>query len=119
MDKILITDLLARGIIGVTEDERRRPQDILINLVLELAKCEAVNNDDLTATVDYSDVVKEVMQLVETSQRQTVEAIAGDIAALCLGKPLVERVRVRVEKPNRVRFTRLVGIEIEREKTRA
>jgi dihydroneopterin aldolase len=33
---------------------------------------------------------------------------------MCLEEPKVEKVRVRVEKPGAVRFSRLVGVEIER-----
>ena len=36
------------------------------------------------------------------------------IAALCLADPQVERVTVRVEKPGALRFSRSVGVEIER-----
>jgi dihydroneopterin aldolase len=44
----------------------------------------------------------------------TVEALATDLAKICLEDPQVERVRVRVEKPGAVRFTRSVGVEVER-----
>ena len=46
----------------------------------------------------------------------TVEALAADLAQLCLEVPRVEKVRVRVEKPGAVRFSRSVGVEIERTK---
>jgi dihydroneopterin aldolase len=53
---------------------------------------------------------------VEGAQRYTVEALAADIAGLCLKEKGVESVRVRVEKPGAVRFSRSVGVEIERSK---
>ena len=34
MDKIIIKDLLLRGIIGINPDERVKKQDILLNIVL-------------------------------------------------------------------------------------
>ena len=34
MDKVIIRNLLARGIIGINDWERKRAQDILINLIL-------------------------------------------------------------------------------------
>ncbi len=34
MDKIIIKNILARGIIGVNDSERDKPQDILINIDL-------------------------------------------------------------------------------------
>lgn len=57
---------------------------------------------------------KKVLAHAEIAQQQTVEALAADIARLCLEQPGVQQVRVRVEKPGAVRFSRTVGIEIER-----
>ena len=34
MDKIIIRDLIARGIIGINDWEREKPQEILINIEL-------------------------------------------------------------------------------------
>ena len=50
----------------------------------------------------------------EFSDRVAVEALATDIARLCLEEPGVQKVRVRLEKPGAVRFARAVGVEIER-----
>jgi FolB domain-containing protein len=113
-DKILITDLLARGCIGVPDEERTRPQDILINLTLYVDTRAAGESDRVEDTVDYSVVTKKVLAAAESCSRRTVEALAADIANLCLRFPSVDGVRVRVEKPHRVRFTRSVGVEIER-----
>jgi dihydroneopterin aldolase len=44
----------------------------------------------------------------------TVEALAEDLARICLEEHGVKRALVRVEKPGAVRFTRSVGVEIER-----
>jgi len=57
-----------------------------------------------------------VLAHAETAQRLTVEALAADLARLCLDELGVQKVRVRVEKPGAVRFSRSVGVEIEREK---
>jgi FolB domain-containing protein len=116
MDQILIKDLLARGIIGITDRERNRPQDILINLVLFTDTRKAAESDHIDDCVDYSLIAKKVMAHVEGAQRYTVEALAADIAGLCLKEKGVESVRVRVEKPGAVRFSRSVGVEIERSK---
>jgi dihydroneopterin aldolase len=43
-----------------------------------------------------------------------VEALAEDISGLLLAEDRVQKVRVRVEKPGAVRFSRSVGVEIER-----
>jgi dihydroneopterin aldolase len=52
----------------------------------------------------------------ETAARLTVEALANDLAKICLDLPLVKKVIVRVEKPGAVRFAKSVGVEIERKR---
>ncbi len=115
-DKILINDLLVRGILGVNDWERKQRQDITINLVLVTDVRQAAAIDDLAHSVDYRTVTKRVIEHVESSARFTVEALAEDIARLCLAEETVSRVRVRVEKPGAVRFARSVGVELERAK---
>ena len=114
MDQIIIRDLLARGIIGVNDREREKPQDILINIILFADLRQAGETDDLNHSVSYRTIAKKIQLHAEVSARLTVEALAADLAKICLEDPLVERVRVRVEKPGAVRFTRSVGVEVER-----
>jgi FolB domain-containing protein len=114
MDQILIKDLVARGIIGVEDWEREKAQEILINLVLFTDLKKAGESDQIGDSVNYRTVAKKVQAHAESAKRLTVEALAADIAYLCLAEPGVQRVRVRVEKPGAVRFSRSVGVEIER-----
>lgn len=114
MDQILIKDLLARGIIGVNDDERTHPQDILINITMFVDTRSAAETDSITDSISYATVAKKARELAETAHRFTVEALASDIASLCLQSAVVQGVRVRVEKPGAVRFARSVGVEIER-----
>jgi FolB domain-containing protein len=52
MDKVVIRDLLARGILGVNDWEREKPQDILINIVVFTDTRGADKSDDLSECVD-------------------------------------------------------------------
>lgn len=113
-DKILIQDLLIRGIIGIHDWEREKKQDILINIVMEADCRPAGISDDFKDAVDYRAVTKKVLVLVETSSFFLVERLAEEIAKICLEDQRVEVARIRVEKPGAVRFSRSVGIEIER-----
>ncbi len=114
MDKVIIRNLRARGIIGVNPWEREKPQEILINIVLFTDNRAAEASDDIADCVNYRTVAKKVLAHAETAARYTVEALAGDLARLCLAEPGVMRVQVRVEKPGAVRFADSVGVEIER-----
>lgn len=113
-DRIEIKDLLLRGIIGINDWEREKPQDILVNVTLFTDLNPAGRSDDLADTVNYRTLTKQIISHVESAGRFTVEALAADVARLCLETPRVQRARVRVEKPGALRFARSVGVEIER-----
>ncbi len=114
MDRIFIRDLVARGIIGINDWEREKPQEMLINIVLSADLHKAGESDDIADSVNYRTVAKRVLAHAETAGRLTVEALAADLARICLEEPGVQAVRVTVEKPGAVRFSRSVGVEIER-----
>ncbi|MEN8240679.1 MAG: dihydroneopterin aldolase [Chloroflexota bacterium] len=114
MDKIIIKNLIARGIIGVNDWEREKPQEMIINIVLFTDTSKAGETDDLKHSVSYRTIAKKAQKHAETAARLTVEALAEDLANLCLEEAKVQKVRVRVEKPGAVRFSKSVGVEIER-----
>ena len=116
MDKIIIKNLLARGIIGVNDWERKRAQDILINITMLTDTRPAAQSDSLEDCVNYSTMSKKVLAHAESINRMTVEALANDLAKVCLQEDGVQTVIVRVEKPGAVRFAESVGVEIERSK---
>ncbi len=114
MDKIFIRDLAARGILGVNDWERTNPQTILINITIYTDTKRAGATDDILDTVNYRTLAKKIQAHAESAARFTIEALANDLAGLCLEEKGVVRASVRVEKPGAVRFCQSVGVEIER-----
>lgn len=114
MDKVMIKDLLVRGILGVNDWERRAPQDILINIVIFTDTRRAAETDRLEDCINYRTLAKQVQAHAESAGRFTVEALANDLARICLQQEGAQKVVVRVEKPGAVRFARSVGVEVER-----
>ena len=114
MDKIIIKDLVARGVIGVDDWERDILQEILINIVAYTDTQKAGELDDIQYSVDYRALSMKVLKHAELVGRLSVEALAEDIAHISLAQPNVQKVQVRVEKPGAIRFAKSVGIEIKR-----
>ncbi|MDY0288265.1 MAG: dihydroneopterin aldolase [Sphaerochaeta sp.] len=114
MDQIFIKNLVARGIVGVNDWERDKAQEIVINVVLFADLHDAGKSDDIADSVNYRTVSKKLLHHVETTRRYTVEALATDLARLCLEEERVQRVRILLEKPGAVRFSSSVGVELER-----
>ena len=116
MDKVFIEKLRVRCIIGVYENERKTPQDIFVSITLHADTRRAAKTDKAAECVDYDALSQEIRALAESARRFTVEALAEDVVRLCLDRPGVRKVRVRVEKPDAVREAETVGVEIERKK---
>ena len=117
MDEIIIKDLMVRTVIGTTAEERRDKQDIVINMKLWADLKKAGESDRIDDTVNYRTINKRVLALVEGSKFHLVEALADRIAGICLEDPRVARAMVRVEKPGALRFARVVGVEVTRERS--
>ena len=114
MDKIYIRDLAFRCIIGVYPEERREKQDVIINIELDCDHSRAVQSDCINDAVDYKRIKKEIRTLVEESQYNLIEALAGSIADICLQDKGVQQVKVTVDKPGALRFARSVAVELTR-----
>lgn len=116
LGKILIKDLFLRCIIGVNEFERKDKQDVLISVAIWTNLAQAVETDDIDKAVDYKEINKNVISLVENSKFFLIETLAEKIATVCLQNERVRKVKVTVEKPGALRFARSVGVEIIRKR---
>lgn len=67
MDRILIKDLLARCILGITAEERREKQDVLISVALSLDLAPAGRSDRVEDGVNYRPIKKRILAGSETA----------------------------------------------------
>ena len=115
MDKVLIKDLLLRGIVGINDEERVNRQDILVNVVMWADTSAAAVSDDIADAVNYRTVAKRIISHVEGGEPMLVERLVQEIADICFDTDdRVQEVEVTVEKPGALRFARSVGISIHR-----
>lgn len=113
-DIVFIRGLEARGIIGLNDWEREKPQTIRLDIDMACDTRAAAVDDDIEKTVNYRAVAKAALAHIEESEHLLVETLAERLAALILEEHGVPWVRVRVSKPGAVRFSEEVGVEIER-----
>ena len=113
-DRIIIDRLLARGVIGLNEWERKVKQDILITAVLTTDVTTVGRTDAIGDGLNYGTVSRQIMAFVEASERHTIEALAFDVAGICASYAAVSKVWIKVSKPAAERFARAISVEIER-----
>lgn len=100
MDRIELRGITARGFHGVLEDERRKGQDFIVDVILGVDTAPAASFDDLNHTVDYSDVALSVAEIIKGDPVNLIETLAARIADAVLMRPLVRCVEVTVHKPH-------------------
>ena len=114
-DRILLEGMVFHGRHGTLPAERELGQPFVVDVELRLDLRAAGLADDLTRTVDYSEVHRRAKEIVEGPPVGLTETVAERIAAAVLEEnPLVEAVRVKVGKPNvRLGDTVLAGSAVE------
>jgi FolB domain-containing protein len=115
-DRIIVSDLLLRCIIGFNDWEREKKQDLLVNLTLYTDMKRAGETDSPDDILNYRSITKDVIAYVESSDHYLVEALATAIARICVVDHQADRAIVNVQKPGALRFARSVGVEVERER---
>ncbi len=113
-DKIFIKDLRFQCILGIHPREREQAQEVVLNLTIFTSTKAAAATDDLLESVDYESLSQRVIDLAQNKQPKTVEALAEDIATMCLSMSKVEKVTVRIEKPQALSYAAAAGVEITR-----
>ena len=117
MDRIIIRDLLLRGIVGIKPDERKNRQDILVNIIMWADTRPAAATDDIDDAVNYKTVTKAIIHHIENGDPRLVERLVAEVANICFKTDQrVQAVEVTVEKPGALRFARSVGVSIYRKR---
>jgi len=101
-DKILLNDLQFHAYHGVLPSEKELGQKFLVNVELTATSLrDASRTDDVSHTVDYAKAFRLIRTLVVSGpQRDLIETVGEDICeGLFREFRLVEKVKVRVEKP--------------------
>ncbi len=97
-DRIHIRNLSVETHIGVPEAERAAPQQLLVSLVLEPLHAFEAMSDDVSLTIDYAEVCRQVEALAAARARRLLETLASDIAALVLREFRCAEVEVEIRK---------------------
>ena len=115
-DRILIDALEVECIVGIRPAERVRKQHVRVHLDLGLDLSRPGKSGRITHTVSYSQVATEVTNLLQFRAYKLIEVATEELAASLLAlHPALERVTLRLEKPEALRGrARLAAVEITR-----
>ena len=98
MDTIKISDLEVFYRVGVPDDERAKPQRLLLTIEMALDVSAAASSDDLRKTIDYAAIADFLLKFGEGRSWKLIEKLAANIADDLLARFKPQGVTVEVRK---------------------
>lgn len=116
VDSITIKDLAVLCRIGVPDEERAKPQRLLITLTMRGDFKRACETDEIRDTINYFEVSRRIVELCREESFKLIEKLAQELARMTCREFSAENVSVMVKKfilPD----ARYVSFELSRERS--
>ena len=98
MSRINIVDLEVFYNVGVTDEERSKPQRLLISVEMTTDFTAAIMSDRIEKTIDYFEVCQEILKFGEGRSWKLIEKLAANLAETILTRFKPHDVTVEVKK---------------------
>ena len=98
MPNISIIDLEVFYRVGVPDEERAKPQKLLLAIEMELPFAKAVRSDSIADTIDYFAVSQRLLRFGDGKNWKLIEKLATDICEMILTEFKPQSVTVEVKK---------------------
>jgi len=98
MSFITIVDLEVFYRVGISEEERAKPQRLLLTLDIKFDFSSAAVSGRIGRTIDYYEVTQRLLKLGETRSWRLIESVATDVAEKILSEFHPESVTIEVKK---------------------
>ncbi len=114
MDRIIINQLKASAIIGITKKERTYHQDILITATIKLCTTKAQASDKIIDTLDYWRLSQKLVAASEKSRFQLLEKLIAHLLDIIFQDIRVQEATIRIDKPQALKKATSAAVEISR-----
>lgn len=121
VDFIELREIELQCVVGVYPRERQVPQPLRLEVAMGLDTQRAGEKESLAASVNYADVLSQLLFLLQSCQFRMLETAAHALAAYLLAPPFpgerraqLQRVRIRLEKPQVLGGLAVPSLSIER-----
>lgn len=98
MSRINIVDLEVFYQVGVTDEERAKPQRLLITVEMDFDFTVAAMSDRVEKTINYFDVAQELLKYGERRNWKLLEKLVVNLADHIMARYKPETVQVEIKK---------------------
>jgi len=110
--KVIITDLVFNTLIGIHDFEKKKEQQIKFNIEIDINPLLKGAENDLDSIVNYENVIKKIKLITQKKHYNLLETLAEDIFSNLFVSKNIIKIKLRIEKPEIIKNTSSVGIEI-------
>jgi dihydroneopterin aldolase len=117
VDVVSIRELRVPCIVGVYPHERKREQDLFLDVDLWMDLAPAAQSDHLSDAVDYTHVAEDLTAFIQAERFQLIEALAYRACDRLLQREAsVRRCRLTIRKPGALPNAQYAAVTVERER---
>ena len=110
--KVIIADLIFNTSIGIHDFEKEKKQQITFNIEIDINPLLKSVENNLKSIVNYENIISKIKSITHKKHYNLLETLAEDIfTELFLCKNII-KIKLRIEKPEIIKNTSSVGIEI-------
>ena len=113
MDEVEI-NLCVRTEVGISPHEVGKLQELYITMRLRTSIKKAGETDRVQDSINSKHITKEVLFHIENKKYNLIEAVATDVARICVVRHGVSSVKVIIAESNPLNFARSSSVTIER-----
>lgn len=96
--RIEIKKIRVRPVIGVFDWEKSTRQDLLLTVKIDYDGTKAAKTDHIDDTLDYYTLTEDIIEKVEASRFELLEALAEFILDIIMERPLAQRAEIEIDK---------------------
>ena len=110
--KVIITDLIFNTSIGIHDFEKEKEQQIKFNIEININPLLKATDNDLNSIVNYESVINKIKLITQKKHYNLLETLAEVIFSNLFVSKNIIKIKLRIEKPEIIKNTSSVGIEI-------
>ncbi len=111
--RIKFTQLSFPVSLGVLPHEREGPQQLLIDLEVELRTDMPDPQEDIAKVLNYDGIRSRIIELAQARHHNLLESLARELLTVFDDEPAITKVKLSVQKPDVYADAVAVGYEID------
>ena len=115
MDKVFVKNLVVPCKVGVTQEERAKKQNVIVDIEVFCDLSQAGTTDDLNKSISYSEIQEKITDFITKGDFKLLESLAEGVVTQILNNSLASKVVVAVKKEKYAEKP-IMGIEISRDR---